>query len=372
MLSAEAAQAVQAPAQPLDLASLRQRIDELDRELVDILNQRAACAAAMPGLKRQAGQGAFAPAREAMLLRALTESNNGPLSAQALTRIMREVISSCRDLQAPLAVAVLGPQGTFSHAAALARFGGAAQVVCTGSIGEVFDAVARGKVDTGLAPVENSSEGGVNETLDRLLGSSLMVCGETFHRISHALLSTEARLEDIAVVYSHPQALAQCRAWLQQNLPHARLEAEHSTAQAARRAAGEPGAAAVASQLTAELHGLGALAADIQDNPNNITRFLVLGREACPPTGQDKTSLALVTAHKPGTLHRALECFARRGVNLTRIESRPTRERPWEYAFFLDCEGHCEDGPVREALEELNAYSATLRVLGSYPRGEEA
>ncbi len=352
-----------------ELEVRRQEIDELDLRILDLLNLRARAALEIARCKRAAGLAVLAPEREERVIKRLCLANPGPLPEADLRRIYNEVISSCRELQRPLKVAYLGPEYTFSHQAALSRFGSGADFCGQASIAEVFSAVERGHCQVGLVPVENSCEGGVGVTLDRLLSSELKVCGEVFAPIAHALMSREQELDAVKRVYSHPQGLNQCRGWLARVMPEVALLESSSTAAAARRAAAEPGAAAVGAELAARRYGLNLLATDIQDASPNLTRFLVLGRESCPPTGEDKTSLVFFAAHQPGSLYAALSHFSSRGLNLSRIESRPIKGRPWEYAFFVDVMGHQEEEPLREVLAVLSEKLDMLKVLGSYPLG---
>lgn len=352
-----------------ELEERRQEIDDLDCRLLELLNKRARAALEIARCKRAAGIPVFAPEREEQVIDQVCRANPGPLPQGDLRRIYNEIISSCRELQRPLKVAYLGPEYTFSHQAALARFGGGADLSGQATIADVFAMVERGQCQVGLVPVENSSEGGVGATLDCLLGSDLKVCGELFAPVAHTLMSKERALTAISKVYSHPQGLNQCRNWLSRYVPDAVLVESESTAAAARRVAAEAGAAAVGPELAARRYGLGVLASDIQDASPNLTRFLVLGNEACPPTGEDKTSLVFLASHRPGSLYGALSHFASRGLNLCRIESRPTKDRPWEYAFFVDLMGHQEDEPLREALAVLAEELDLIKVLGSYPAG---
>ncbi len=351
------------------IAEHRRCIDAVDREILDLLNRRAGYALAIARAKGAGRIAEFAPDRESTLLRDLVEANNGPFPDAALRAIFTEVISACRALQRPLSVAFLGPEATFSHQAVLQQFGSSCDLAPQATIADVFDEVERGRSQVGVVPVENSSEGGVNATLDRLLVSDLEVCGEIYSRVHQALMSASGGLAAVQRVYSHPQALSQCREWLQRNLPEAVLLETTSTAAAARRAGEEPGSAAIAGELTAERYGLTVLAAGIQDNPHNTTRFFVLRREECPPTGVDKTSLLFVASHRPGSLYDALGHLSARGLNLTRIESRPSKDRPWQYTFFVDLEGHRDDEPVADALADLAPCVDSLKVLGSYPQG---
>ncbi len=352
-----------------ELESLRREINDLDRIILKLLNQRARAALEIARCKRTIGMPVFAPEREEQVIDQVCRANPGPLPQGDLRRIYSEIISACREMQNPLRVAFLGPDYTFSHQAALSRFGGGADLAGQATIADVFATVQRGQCQVGLVPVENSSEGGVGATLDCLLNSELKVCGEVFSPVSHVLMSNEKEMDSITKVYSHPQGLSQCRSWLARYMPEAVLVESESTAAAARRVAAEAGAAAVGPEMAARHYDLTILAADIQDASPNLTRFLVLGHDSCPPTGDDKTSLVFLTSHRPGSLYGALSHFASRGLNLCRIESRPTKGRPWEYAFFVDLMGHQEDDAVREALSILEQELDLIKVLGSYPSG---
>ncbi|MEW5912130.1 MAG: prephenate dehydratase [Thermodesulfobacteriota bacterium] len=352
------------------LTQARQKIDEIDRSLRELLNQRAQQAKVVAQCKSAGDQPLFVPEREAQVLEGLCQDNGGPLAGESLRHIFREIISACRQVQQPLRVAFLGPEHTFSHQAALSHFGRSCQYAPQESIAEVFAEVEADRCPLGVVPVENSSQGGVNETLDMLMTMRLSVCGEIYARVGHVLMSREAELAYVTHVHSHPQALHQCRGWLRRRLPQAELREASSTAAAARLAAQEPGGAAVGSALTAQHYQLNVLAADIQDSPLNSTRFLILGRRPCPPSGQDKTSLFFGLDHRPGALCRTLGHLARRGVNLTHIQSRPIKDRPWEYAFFVDCLGHHQDGRLGQALAAMRPEVEFLKVLGSYPRGQ--
>jgi chorismate mutase/prephenate dehydratase len=349
------------------LFEYRKLIDQLDSEILERLSKRADYAVQIGEIKRETGLELLDPARERQIINQLTDSNPGPLPAEAIQNIFVEILSACRQLQADLTVCFLGPKATFTHVAALKYFGQSAQYQPRESISDVFREVETGRADYGVVPVENSNEGAVNVTLDRFMESNLKACGEICLPVSQSLLSKAETLDQIDVVYSHPQALAQCREWLARGRPGASLVATASTAVAAGRSATEMNAAAVGSELLADLYGLRVLARDIQDRPVNLTRFLVLGRKEAPPTGRDKTSVWFVAEHKPGALYGSLKHFADLGVNMTRIESRPNGERPWEYVFFLDFEGHREDENVKELLKRLEESSSRLKIMGSYP-----
>ena len=345
----------------------RLRINELDNQILQLLTQRAEAALKIGDLKRRADAPVHVPEREAEILRRLVAANPGPLPAAAILAVWREVLSGCRALEAPLTVAYLGPQATFTHQAARERFGGATAYRPARSIAEVFDEVERGLAELGVVPVENSTEGAVNVTLDRLITSDAVISGELRLDIAQQLLSRAGGLGAIERVLSHPQALAQCRGWLATHLADVPTEEVASTAAAAELAAADATVAAIASALAGELYGVPALRARIEDNPNNSTRFLVIGRRPVGPTGRDKTSILFAMRNEPGSLYRILEPLARAKINLTKIESRPARQGPWEYVIFVDLEGHRDTGEVAPVLAEIGERTLFLKVLGSYP-----
>ncbi len=352
------------------LAALRARIDALDVRLLELLNERASIALEVARVKSENGSRGpyYRPEREAQVLRAARARNQGPLSGETVARLFREVMSACLALEAPPRVAYLGPEGTWTGAAALRQFGMGAQCVPVTSVEEVFRAVEGDDCGYGVVPVENSLEGVINITLDRFLESPLKICGEVELAIHHCLLARDTELARVSRVCAHQQALAQCRAWLDRSLPGIPREAVSSNADGARRAAGEPGVAAIAAEATAALYGLAVAGRNIEDDPSNTTRFLVLARAAPPPSGNDKTSLVFSTANRPGALHHALGAFAEHGIGMTRIESRPSRRGTWEYVFFADIEGHAEDQHVAAALAHLQDRASMVKLLGSYPR----
>jgi chorismate mutase/prephenate dehydratase len=360
-------------AEPLD--KLRQKIGETDRELLRLLNERAVVSVGIGRAKRALGREVYDPAREAVVFRDLVAQNAGLLPDAALRDIFREIVSACRALQAPTTVVFLGPAASFSHQAALAHFGKGIVAAPAVTIPEVFDEVEKGKGTWGIVPIENSAEGSVKTTMDRLISTPLAIRAEVFLRIRHCLLSGCREIAAIEKVYSHPQALAQCQVWLRTHLPGIPLIEVDSTAGAARRVQEEPTGAAVGSRLAAETYGLQLLAEGIEDQAANTTRFLVIGakqdQENGTVTGRDKTSLLFGTPHVPGALHRALAPFADAGISLLRIESCPMRDRMWEYLFFADFAGHPGEEKTQRCLEELRHRTAFLKVLGSYPRGEE-
>ena len=349
-----------------ELERLREEIDRLDDRILDALNERARYARRIGTLK--VGH-AYRPEREAQVLRRIKERNPGPLSSETAALLFREIMSACLALELPITVAYLGPRGTFSERAALKHFGLAADAVPVASIDEVFREVESGAADFGVVPVENSTEGAVGRSLDLMPQSPLKVCGEVIVRIHHNLMAKAAPKDfgEIRRVFSHGQSLAQCHEWLNLNLPKAERVAVASNAEAARRAAEEPGSAAVAGDMAAEHYKLAILAANIEDEPNNTTRFLILGDYAPKATGRDKTSLVLSARNRAGAVYEMLTPFAQRGVSMTKFESRPSRLALWEYLFFVDIEGHREDANVAAALEEVARIAGFLKVLGSYP-----
>ncbi len=352
------------------LKAIRDRIDRIDEQIQALINQRAAAAREVAEIKRANGGEPFfyRPEREAQVLRQVKARNTGPLDAEEMARIFREIMSACLALEQPLTIAFLGPEGTFTQAAALKHFGHSVNTLPLGAIPDVFQEVEAGNCHYGVVPVENSSEGVISHTLDMFLNSPLKICGEVTLRIHHNLLSREEALESVNKVYAHQQSLAQCRGWLDRHLPRAERVAVGSNAEAAALARDQAGTAAIASETAAEIYGLDVLAANIEDEPGNTTRFLIIGRQEVPPSGDDKTSLLVSTRNVAGGLLRLLEPLARHGVSMTRIESRPSRRGMWDYVFFIDVVGHRDDAPVRQALEDLQQQASIYKVLGAYPR----
>ncbi len=356
----------------VNLADVRRRIDTVDEKIHTLINDRARLAQRVGISKTRDGRTVdfYKPEREAQVLRMALERNKGPLRDEEVLRLFREIMSACLAQQEPLKVAFLGPEGTFTQAAVLTHFGHSVRSLPLVSIDEVFHEVEAANADFGIVPIENSSEGTVNNTLDRFLTSPLKICGEVELRIHHYLMGAMSSLGRIERICSHAQALAQCRAWLEDHLPNVELVPVSSNAEGARRARDEKGTAAIAGDTAAEVYGLKVLAAQIEDRPDNATRFLVLGRKLFAPSGGDRTTLLLSVGHTDasGALYRLLEPFARHRISMTRIESRPSRRRKWDYVFFVDIEGHCEEPHVRRALEALKKRASLFRVLGSYPR----
>ncbi len=353
------------------LEQLRRAIDELDDAIVELLERRARTVSRVGEVKREAGLPMHDPEREACILDRL-EDKLGATADSTFPRtsvrpVFREIISACLSTQQQLTVAYFGPAGTFTHMAAQQAFGLAANYVQATNIPGVFDAVSRGNAAYGVAPIENSTEGSVNLTLDSLLESELLIRSELVLDVSQCLLGQHDDLGRIVRVFSHPQALAQCRTWLADNLPHAQLVVSPSTAAAAREACADRASAAVGSRLAGELNGLLVLREGIQDRSENVTRFVVLAKTDAPRTGRDKTSFVFATRHERGALRRALEILERESLSLTRIESRPRRGKLWQYVFFADIEGHRTDPEVARALEHLDEHSGVVKILGSYP-----
>jgi chorismate mutase/prephenate dehydratase len=352
------------------LEGVRRRIDAIDLELLALVSERARCAQQVAHIKTAADGSDvqfYRPEREVAVLRRIKAANPGPLDAEEVARLFREIMSACLALERPLKVAFLGPAGTFTQAAAIKHFGHSVRTLALGAIGEIFREVEAGACDFGVVPVENSTEGVVSHTLDMFLTSPLMITGEVSLRIHHHLMSlTEDRCA-IRTVYSHQQSLAQCRGWLDRHLPNAERVAVGSNAEAARTAATEEDAAAVAGWQAAEIYALKILAERIEDEPGNTTRFLVIGPEDARPSGEDKTSLLLSCRNQAGGLHALLTPLAAHGISMTRIESRPSRRGIWDYVFFIDLMGHRTDPKVALALENLRQSSLLFKILGSYP-----
>jgi chorismate mutase/prephenate dehydratase len=352
------------------LKELRDQIDDLDDQIQALINQRARLAQEVGSLKQQAGEQApfYRPDREAEILRHIIARNQGPMPNEEMARLFREIVSACLALESSMRIAFLGPEGTFTQAAALKHFGHSVTTLPLGAIDEVFREVEAGNADFGVVPVENSTEGVINHTLDMFLNSPLKICGEVVFRIHHHLLARGESLESVRKVVSHQQSLAQCREWLSSHLPGIEVDSVSSNAEAARRVREDPQAAAIAGEMAAELYDLNIIARNIEDHPDNTTRFLVIGKLETSPTGQDKTSLLVSSKNVPGALFRLLNPLARNNISMSRIESRPSRQALWEYVFFIDVEGHIQDENVGAAIGELEQEAAFVKWLGSYPR----
>lgn len=358
---------------PDDLDAVRQRIDSIDRELQRLLNERASCALKVGEIK-QASPGDeppvfYRPEREAQILARLQKENLGPLPDQHMARLFREVISCCLNLEQPLMIAYLGPAGTYTEAAAVKQFGHFAGTRAMTSIDEVFREVESEGVHYGVVPVENSTEGMVNHTLDCFMESGLKICAEVELPIHHALMvDTNAGDAPVEEIYSHAQSLAQCRSWIDAHYPGVRRTPVESNAEAARRVVGTKGFAAIAGDMAAERYGLRILASNIEDRSDNKTRFLVIGRQKVGPSGHDKTSILVSTRNEPGALYKILEPFHRHDISLTRVETRPARSGSWSYVFFIDFDGHQSQENIQKVLKEVEDVSMEVRPLGSYPQ----
>jgi chorismate mutase/prephenate dehydratase len=357
-----------APAKP-DLSEVRTRIDGIDRSIQNLIAERAEWAQQVGKAKGplKAAIDYYRPEREAQVLRMVVDRNGGPLSDEVLVRVFREIMSACLAQQEPLKVGYLGPEGTFSQQAVHKHFGHSAHGMPLSSIEEVFEEVEAGNADFGVVPVENSTQGTIQSTLDMFLTSNLKICGEVELRVHQHLLSRSGRIEDIERIYSHPQSFAQTKAWLRQNLPLVEKIPVSSNAEAARRARNADDAAAIGGASAGNVYGLKVIAGPIEDRPDNTTRFLVLGRELFPTSGHDRTSLLIFIRDEPGALYNVLSPFARHGLSMNRIESRPSHNRIWEYAFFVDIGGHVHDDAMTAAIAELRTYAQDVKVLGSYP-----
>ena len=353
----------------LQLSEVRAQIDGLDRQIQDLITQRATWAQKVRAAKGElkAAVEYYRPERESQILRRVLDRNQGPLSNEVLLRLFREIMSACLAQQEPLKVGFLGPEGTFSQQALYKHFGHSAQTLPLASIEEVFQEIESGNADFGVVPVENSGQGTIQSTLDMFLTSKLKICGEVELRVHQHLLSRTGRMEDIERVYSHPQSLAQCKAWLRAHLPHAEKIPVSSNAEAARRARVADDCAAIAGETAGYVYGLKVLAGPIEDRQDNTTRFLVIGREFFTPSGHDRTSLLVFVRDQPGALYNVLSPFAKHGVSMNRIESRPAHSGRWQYVFFIDVSGHVEDDNVSKAMSELGEYASDVVVLGSYP-----
>jgi chorismate mutase / prephenate dehydratase len=353
----------------LNLDDLRKRIDEIDEQVLGLLNERAKCGQEVGKVKQSQNAVFYVPEREKAIFEKLMAKNPGPLPNQAVKSIYREIISSIRSLEKPTTVAFLGPLHTFSQLAAQRIFGVTAELHPLPTLGDIFTEVERGRIDYGVVPVESSMGGGVSDTLDRFIGSNVRIINEVLMHITQNLMS-KSPLEKIERVYSKDNAFYQCRSWLQANLPNVELVPTSSTAEAARIASEDETAAAIGSVLAAEPYGLNVVGERIEDAAHNYTRFFAIGQQDVKPTGKDKTSLMITVSNKSGALHDLLLPFAQAGIDLTKIESRPSRKKAWDYVFFVDLIGHVDDPNVGDALKKIAEHCTELHVLGSYPQGD--
>ncbi len=348
-----------------EIAHLRQAIDSLDQRIVELLNERAGCAQEIGRLKGNSA--VYRPEREAEVLQNAIRGSRGPLRAESLAHVFTAIMSACRALERPLSVAFLGPAGTFSEMALFRHFGREVRTVSCSSIDEVFRQAETNAVNYAIVPVENSTEGSIGRTLDLLLQTPLKICAEVMQRVRQHLMGREDDLSRIVRVYSHAQSLGQCQGWLAGHLPSAERLPVFSNAEAARLASVETGAAAIAGELAAERYGLRILAANIEDDQNNTTRFFVLGNQDTRPSGKDRTSLVMSAPNRPGAVHALVAPFAKAGISMRKIESRPARTGTWEYLFYVDLEGHQEEAAIAASLDELRTLAPFLKVFGSYP-----
>ncbi|MFH1198684.1 MAG: prephenate dehydratase [Candidatus Omnitrophota bacterium] len=353
----------------MSLETLRKKIDTLDKVIIELLNARANITLDVARIKNKSGKSIYAPAREREVLNKISEANKGPLSNDAVAAIYREVMSGSLALEKPMKIAYMGPQASFSHLASMKRFGSQVEYVACNSIAEVFLEVERDNADYAVVPIENSIEGVISYTLDMFVDADLKICAQIILDVAHNLLANCPK-SNIKRVYSNPQVFGQCRIWLQENLPGVELVEVSSTTRAAGIAAKEKNSACIASILAASIYKLKVLAKDIEDSPHNITRFLVIGKTEVPETAHDKTSLVFSIKDKVGALHDMLVPFKKYKINLTKIESRPSKKRVWDYYFFLDLEGHKDNPKIKKAIAELDSKCKFLKILGSYPIGE--
>jgi chorismate mutase/prephenate dehydratase len=353
----------------LNLSQHRKAIDKLDAQLVRLLSARTRHVLAIGEIKRKAGEEIYAPHRERAVLDRICQLNAGPMTDEQLRAIYREIMSSALALEKTMSIAYLGPEATFTHQAAIKRFGSSLNYASQKTIADVFTEVSKQRADYGVVPVENSTEGVVTHTLDMFVDSDLKIVSQIILKVQQCLMSNSPRTK-IKKLYAHPQSLAQCRGWIQNHLPRVEIVETSSNARSAELAAKEKFTAAIGGILAAEKYKLQILEQDIQDNAANATRFLVLGRQCSPPTGNDRTSLMLSVSDKVGALHEAIAAFRKFKINMTKIESRPSKRKAWEYFFFIDCDGHAQEKKVANAIKILGAHCNFVKILGSYPNAE--
>jgi len=349
--------------------ALRKRIDQLDEKIIELLNERASLAQRIGQTKNREREEVYVPTREKEIFQRISNLNRGPLPSGAFRSIYREILSASRSLEGPIKVAYFGPEATFTHMAAREKFGSSTVFVPLPTITDIFQEVSQHRANYGVVPIENSTEGVVGHTLDLLVESDVRICAEVSLEVHHCLLSRSGRFDDIERIVSHPQALAQCRRWLASHCSRVRVEEVASTAQAAHMAAEDGSLGAIASELAREVYGLELVKENIEDHANNITRFVVIGDQESQPSGDDKTSVAFSVKDEVGILHRMLDPFAKNRINLTKIESRPLKQKPWEYLFFLDFEGHAKEPTIQRAIKKLEKSCTFMKILGSYPSG---
>jgi len=350
------------------LNDLRKEIDRIDSRVIELLNRRGKISFNIGEMKKAKKQPIYSPDRESLIYRKIVKKNKGPFTDESVKAIYREIMSACLSLEHSLVVAYLGPELTFTHQVSMKKFGASATYLSCDSISDVFREVEKGNADYGVVPIENSIEGAVSHTMDMFASSPLMICSEAYLRIRHSLLSKREDIKSIVRIYSNPQVFGQCRIWLEKNLYWAKLKDTTSTAKAAEVAARHTTSACIASELAAKRYDLKVAARSIEDSAANVTRFLVIGENMSRPTGDDKTSIMFSVKDKPGVLHDTLAPFKKAGINLTKIESRPSKLRAWQYYFFVDMEGHCMDGKVERSLKKVQDKCDFIKILGSYPK----
>ncbi|MFH1411250.1 MAG: prephenate dehydratase [Candidatus Omnitrophota bacterium] len=352
-----------------NLNEFRKDIDRIDTEIIELINARGRASYAIGEIKKEKNQPVYSPDRESQVYSRVVARNKGPLTDKSVEAVYREIMSACLALEHPLTVAYLGPELTFTHQASIKKFGSSVKYLSCGTISDVFNEVERGNADYGVVPIENSTEGAISHTLDMFVDSPLMICAEVHYPIRHSLLSKSGNMKGITTVYSKSQVFGQCRKWLEQNVPQAKLREASSTAKAAEIAAKHKGAACIASEIAAKKYKLKVLARSIEDSSSNVTRFLVIGEHTSKASGKDKTSIMFSVKDRPGVLHDMLSAFKGRGINLTKIESRPSKKKLWKYYFFIDMEGHIDNAKISKALKELEKKCHFMKILGSYPKG---
>ena len=352
-----------------NLEDLRKEIDKIDSKIITLINDRGRASYGIGQIKKKRNQPIYSPDRESQIYKKVTGKNRGPITDRSIEGIYGEIMSACLSLEKPMSVAYLGPELTFTNQASVKKFGSSVSYLSCDSISDVFNEVEKDNADYGVVPIENSTEGAINHTLDMFVDSSLMICSEVYYSIRHSLLCKKSNMSSIKRVYSNPQVFGQCRSWIEKNIPQAKLWETSSTVKAAGIAARHGDAACIASEAAAKKYKLKVLARSIEDNSNNVTRFLVIGKYMSKVSGSDKTSVMFSVKDKPGILHDVLSVFKSKGVNLTKIESRPSKKKLWKYYFFVDMEGHRDSLKIKNALKALEKRCYFLKTLGSYPKG---
>ncbi|MDP8258315.1 MAG: prephenate dehydratase [Candidatus Aadella gelida] len=352
-----------------NLNDFRKDINQIDSKIIELINKRGKASYEIGEIKKNRKQPIYSPDRESQVYARITSKNNGPIPDKSIEAVYREIMSACLSLEQPMTIAYLGPELTFTHQASIKKFGSSVKYLSCNSISDVFSEVEKKNADYGVVPIENSTEGAISHTLDMFVDSPLMICSEVHFPIKHSLLSKKVNMKAIKWVYSKSQVFGQCRKWIEKNIPQAKLREAASTAKAAEIAAKHDGAACIASEIAAKRYKLKVLSRSIEDSASNVTRFLIIGDHMSKSSGKDKTSVMFSVKDKPGVLHDLLSAFKGKGINLTKIESRPSKKKLWKYYFFIDMEGHIDNPKINKALKELEKKCHFLKVLGSYPKG---